>query len=359
MHIVLLKVNDMKKEKGYNIAVIGATGNVGREILLILEERKFPISNIFALASKKSVGKKISLSLTKSIDVQNLEDFDFNENNIDIAFFCAGEEISKKYAEKVANTGCIVIDKSSLFRMDPDVPLIIPEINGNQLKQLPKKNIISTPNCTTIPLLLCLKPLDEKYKIKRVVITTFQSVSGTGKEAMDELYSQTKGYYEAEIQHLENDNLKGKVYPKQIAFNCIPQCDSFSHDGFTKEEDKVINETEKILNKKINMSVTCVRVPVFRCHAESVNIEFENKIDLEELYEYLDEQDGVVLKDRQNDGGYAVQTESVGTDCVFISRLRRDFSVNNGINFWLVCDNLRKGSALNGVQIAERLIKNI
>ena len=349
----------MVSRKKYNIAVVGATGNVGREILTILDEREFPIENVFALASSRSVGKKVSLSLTKHVEVEDLEFFDFNKNNVDIAFFCAGTEISNKYAEKVANSGCIVIDKSSLFRMDKDVPLIVPEINGNQLKHLPKRNIIATPNCTTIPLVLCLKPLDKKYEIKRVVVTTFQSVSGTGKKAMDELYNQTKGYYEAEIQHIENDNLKGKIYPKQIAFNCIPQCDIFSHDGFTKEEDKIINETRKILNKKINLSVTCVRVPVFRCHAESVNIEFKKKFDLEELRELLSDSDAVVVQDRQQDGGYAVQTEAIGTNCVFVSRLRRDFSVKNGINFWIVCDNLRKGSALNGVQIAEELIENI
>ena len=348
----------MKNQEKYNIAVVGATGNVGREILTILEERNFPINNIFALASNASAGKQVSMSLKKQIKVQALEDFDFVKNEVDIAFFCAGSDVSKNYAEKIAQTGCIVIDKSSLFRMDNDVPLVIPEINGNELKHLPK-NIIATPNCTTIPLVLCLKLLDEKYKIKRVVVTTFQSVSGTGKKAMDELYSQTKGYYEAEIEHIEHNHLHGNVYPKQIAFNCIPQCDSFSHDGFTKEEDKMINETEKILGKKINMSVTCVRVPVFRCHAESVNVEFENNFDINNLIEYLSDREEIVVQDRWQDGSYAVQTETVGTDNPFVSRIRRDFSVISGINFWLVCDNLRKGSALNGVQIAEELIKNV
>ena len=348
----------MKNQEKYNIAVVGATGNVGREVLTILEERKFPVNNIFALASKASVGKKVSMSLKKQVEVHALEDFDFVKNEVDVAFFCAGSDVSKNYAEKIAQIGCIVIDKSSLFRMDKDVPLVVPEINSNELKHLPK-NIIATPNCTTIPLVLCLKLLDEKYKIKRVVVTTFQSVSGTGKKAMDELYSQTKGYYEAEIEHIEHNHLHGDVYPKQIAFNCIPQCDNFSHDGFTKEEDKMINETEKILGKKINMSVTCVRVPVFRCHAESVNVEFENNFDINELVEYLSDREEIVVQDRWQDGGYAVQTEVVGTDDPFVSRIRRDFSVISGINFWLVCDNLRKGSALNGVQIAEELIKNI
>ena len=346
-------------KNGYNIAVVGATGNVGREVLKILEERKFPMNEVFPLASNKSAGSKVSMSLKKQVVVQDIEKFSFNDNRVDIAFFCAGSEVSEKYVKKVAETGCLVIDKSSLFRMNSDVPLIVPEINGYQIyEEFPKSNIVATPNCTTIPLVLCLKPLDEKFKIKRVVVTTFQSVSGTGKYAMDELYSQTKGYYEAEIRHIENDNLKGNVYPKQIAFNCIPQCDVFSHDGFTKEEDKIINETAKILEKKIDISVTCVRVPVFRCHAESVNIEFEKEFDIDDLRECLDDAESVVVQDRQQDGGYITQVEAVGADCAFVSRLRRDFSVKSGINFWLVCDNLRKGSALNGVQIAECLIKS-
>lgn len=347
----------MTNEKKFNVAVIGATGNVGREVLKILEERNFPYNNIFALASKQSVGKKVSMSIEKQVEIQDLETFDFEKNEVDIAFLCAGNDVSKQYAEKLAKMGIIVIDKGSLYRLEKDVPLVVPEVNPNALDNF-SSGIIATPNCTTIPLVCCLKPLDEKYKIKRVVITTFQAVSGSGKSAMDELYDQTKGYYEAEIQHIENNNLKGKVYPKQIAFNCIPQCDSFSHDGFTKEEDKMINETEKILGKKIPMSATCVRVPVFRCHAETVNIEFENEFDIEELKEYLADAEPVVVIDREDDGGYAVQVESVDTDCVFVSRLRRDFSVKNGINFWLVCDNLRKGAALNGVQIAEYLINH-
>jgi len=348
----------MSNVKNFNVAVIGASGNVGREVLKILEEREFPYKNVFALASKNSAGKKISMSIEKQIEIQELDSFDFEKNEVDIAFLCAGNDVSKQYAEKLAKMGIIVIDKGSLYRLDKNVPLVVPEVNSNVLDNF-SSGIIATPNCTTIPLVCCLKPLDEKYKVKRVVLTTFQAVSGSGKKAMDELYNQTKGYYEAEIQHIESDNLKGKVYPKQIAFNCIPQCDSFSHDGFTKEEDKMINETEKILGKKISMSATCVRVPVFRCHAESVNIEFENEFDIEELIEYLRDIDPIVVMDRQEDGGYAVQCESVDTDCVFVSRIRRDFSVKNGINFWLVCDNLRKGAALNGVQIAEYLIQNM
>lgn len=344
-----------EKQKKYNVAVVGATGNVGREVLHILDERGFPIENIYALASPQSVGTKVSMNLNKQLVVANLAQFDFVEKNVDIAFFCAGAEVSQNYAEELAQNGIIVIDKSSYFRMQDGIPLVVPEVNGDILKKQ-TSNIIATPNCTTIPLTLCLQPLNNKYKIKRVVVTTFQAVSGTGKNGMDELYSQTKGYYEANIQHLTNDALKGKVYPKQIAFNCIPQCDSFSHDGFTKEEDKIIYETNKILGTNIAISATCVRVPVFRCHAESVNIEFENEFDIDSVIELLSDSPSIIVLDRHKDGGYAVQCESVGTDDVFISRIRRDESIKNGLNLWLVCDNIRKGAALNGVQIAEKLI---
>ena len=347
----------MSNQEGYNIAVIGATGNVGREVLSILEERKFNIKNIYALASLKSSGKQISMSINKQISVEALEHFNFEEKQIDIAFFCAGNEVSKKYIPIATQSGCICIDKSSYYRLNNNVPLIVPEVNLDSLKNYNKTNIISTPNCTTIPLTIVLKPLDEKYKVKRVVLTTFQSVSGTGKKAMDELYSQTKGYFEAEIQHIENDNLKGEIYPKQIAFNCIPQCGSFTNNGYTDEEEKIINETKKIMNKTINITATCVRVPVFRCHAESVNIELEEDFVLEELIDLLEESPSIVVHNREEDGGYSVQYEEVGTNAVYVSRIRRDNSNKNTINLWLVCDNLRKGSALNGVQIAEELIK--
>ncbi len=349
----------MINKEGYNIAVIGATGNVGRELLSILEERKFPIKNIYALASLNSKGKKVSMSLSKQVVVDALEYFNFEEKEIDIAFFCAGSEISAKYIPIATKSGAICIDKSSLYRLNKDIPLIVPEVNINTLQEYHKTNIIATPNCTTIPLTLVLKPLDEKYKIKRVIVTTFQSVSGTGKKAMDELYSQTKGYFEAEIQHIENDILKGEIYPKQIAFNCIPQCDDFSDDGYTKEEYKIINETQKILNKKINITATCVRVPVFRCHAESINIEFEENFKLEELIEALDESESIIVHNREENGGYATQYEEVGTDCVYVSRIRQDNTNKKAINLWIVCDNIRKGSALNGVQIAEELIKTL
>ena len=347
----------MTNEKKFNVAVIGATGNVGREVLKILEERNFPYNNIFALASKQSVGKKVSMSIEKQVEIQDLETFDFEKNEVDIAFLCAGNDVSKQYAEKLAKMGIIVIDKGSLYRLEKDVPLVVPEVNPNALDNF-SSGIIATPNCTTIPLVCCLKPLDEKYKIKRVVITTFQSVSGTGKKAMDELFNQTKGYFEAAVQNLENDNLHGEIYPKQIAFNCIPQCDDFVDDGYTKEEYKIINETCKILNREIPITATCVRVPVFRCHAESVNIEFENDFDVEELSELLEDQENIVVHDRREKGGYATQCENAGTDCVFVSRIRKDKSIKNAVNLWIVCDNLRKGSALNGVQIAEKIIEN-
>ena len=346
------------KNDGYNIAIVGATGNVGKEIISILGERNFPINNIYALASKQSVGKKISINLHKTVTVEALDSFDYINKDIDIAFFCAGNSISEQYAEKFAKTGCVVIDKSSYFRMHNNVPLIVPEINANKLKEK-HSGIIATPNCTTIPLVLCLKPLDDKFKIKRVVVTTFQSVSGTGKKAMDELYNQTKGFFEASIQHLENDHFHGDVYPKQIAFNCIPQCDDFLEDGYTKEEYKMINETEKIIGKKIPISVTCVRVPVFRCHAESVNIEFKNDFDIDELIDHLSNMQGIIIENNNKNGKYAVQCDAVGTDCAFVSRIRKDTEVKNCVNFWIVCDNLRKGAALNGVQIAEKIIENI
>lgn len=348
----------MSKQK-YNIAVVGATGNVGREILTILEERKFPINNLYALASSSSAGKHISMSLEKQVEVQDLDKFDIEKNEVDIAFFCAGSSVSEKYIPKFAEAGCICIDKSSLHRLDKDVPLIVPEVNPDALDGYSKRNIIATPNCTTIPLMLVLKPLDNAFKVKRVVVTTLQSVSGTGKKAMDELYNQTKGFFEAAIQHQETDNLHGEVYPKQIAFNCIPQCDSFSSAGFTKEEDKMVNETAKIMGRAIPMSATCVRVPVFRCHAESVNVEFEHPINIDDLIEILDDSESVIVMNREEDGGYATQVEQVGTDCVFVSRIRKDPTLKNGVSFWLVCDNLRKGSALNGVQIAEKLVEMI
>ena len=354
-----------------NIAVVGATGNVGREVLSIIGEmcfsngkngddgEGFVVDKIFALASTSSSGKHVSMTLQKQIQVQALENFDFEKNEVDIAFFCAGSAVSEKYIPIASKAGCVCIDKSSLYRLDKDVPLIVPEVNLPALKDYSKRNLIATPNCTTIPLTLVLKPLDEAYGLKRVVVTTLQSVSGTGKKAMDELFNQTKGYFEAAIQHTEQDNLTGEVYPKQIAFNCIPQCDCFSHDGFTKEEDKIANETCKIFGKKIPIIATCVRVPVFRCHAEVVNVELEKDFDIEELMEKLDESPSVVVLNREEDGGYAVQCEQVGTDCVFVSRIRRDPTVKYGLSFWLVCDNLRKGAALNGVQIAKELIKLI
>ena len=343
-----------KKEK-YNIAVIGATGVVGSEILKILVEREFPYHKIYALASKQSAGTEISLDDKNAIKSLDYETKKKKKNDIDIAFLCAGDKFSAENAEKIAKH-CVVIDKSTAFRNDKDVPLIVPEVNPEHLKQYTKKNIIASPNCTTIPLALCLKPLDDKYKIKRVVVSTYQSVSGAGKKAMDELYNQSKGFFEAKVQNLEFDTLEREVFPKQIAFNCIPQIDVFTQNGYTKEEDKMVNETAKIFDRKIPMVATCVRVPVFRCHAEVVNLEFENDCDIDELIEILSDSPAVVVLNRHRDGGYATQFESVQTDCVFVSRIRKDFTLKSGVSFWLVCDNLRKGAALNGVQIAELLI---
>ena len=345
----------IKKKDKYNIAVIGATGVVGREVIKTLAEREFPIEHIYALASKKSEGTEITFKDNRTIRVDDYENFDFNQNPLDIAFLCAGEQFSKENAEKIAKH-CVVIDKSATFRADGQVPLIIPEVNPEHLQFYQKKNIISTPNCTTIPLALCLKPLDEKYKVKRVVVSTYQAVSGTGKKGMDELYNQAKGFFEAKVQNLEFDTLEREVYPKQIAFNCIPQVDIFTQDGNTKEEDKMVSETAKIFGRQIPLIATCVRVPVFRCHAEVVNVEFENDFKMDDLVEMLSNAPAVVVLNRERDGGYATQFESVQTDCVFVSRIKRDTTIKSGINFWLVCDNLRKGAALNGVQIAELLV---
>ena len=339
----------------YNIAVIGATGVVGVEILNILFERKFPVDKIYAVASNKSSGKPVSFGkeilYTEDINV-------FNFRDIDIAFFATSSEISRKFVPIAVKSGCIVIDKSSEYRQDKDIPLIIPEINSEDLKLYKKKNIISSPNCTITPLLMILKPLHDKFKVKRVVVSTYQSVSGSGKKAMDELYYQTKQFYEAAIMDI--DEKKPEIYPKRIAFNCIPQAGAFVENGYTEEELKMVNEAHKILHDdSIKITATCVRVPVFNCHAESINIEFENKFTLDEIYDLFEEVDGVLIVDRREDGGYATQFEYAKTDDVIISRLRVDDTVKYGLNLWCVCDNLRKGATLNGVQIAELLIKTL
>ncbi len=333
----------------YNVAVVGATGNVGREMLNILDERNFPVGEIYAVASERSAGKEVSFGDTRTLKVQNLAEFDFS--GVDVAFFSPGASVSKVYAPKAAKAGCLVIDNTSHFRMQEDIPLVVPEVNAHALKDYKKHNIIANPNCSTIQMLVALKPLHDLAKIKRVVVSTYQSVSGSGKEAMDELYSQTKAVYVNEMQ-------EPQIFPKRIAFNVIPQIDVFMKDGNTKEEWKMRVETQKILDPNIEVSATCVRVPVFVGHAESVNVEFENPITEKQAYEALSKAEGVMVFDRREDGGYMTPPECVGDDGTYVSRLRKDSSVKNGLNFWCVSDNMRKGAALNAIQIAEELIKN-
>lgn len=332
--------------KGYNIAVIGATGNVGYEILNNLAERNFPVNKIYAVASENSSGKEVSFG-DKVLKVVNIDSIDFTD--IDIAFFATEAAIVKKYANDIARKGCVVIDKSSLFRLDDDVPLIVPEANIIELQNYKKYNIIASPNCCVIPLAVALKPLDNAAKIKRVVISTYQSTSGAGKSAMDELYNQTKAKYVFE-------DLPNNVFPRQIAFNLFPQIGEFNHDGYTEEEDKIKLELQKVIGEHIKCSVTCVRVPVFVGHSISVNVEFENDFSASEAIEILEEADSVVLFSNESEQQYACPIDVVGEDGVYVSRVRDDSSNKNTINLWLVTDNLRKGAAVNAVQIAENLI---
>ena len=333
---------------GYNVAILGATGAVGHEIITILEERNFPIENIYALASKRSLGKEVSFG-DKVLKVENVENFDFS--SVDIAIFSAGSDVSEKWAPIAGDKGCIVIDNTSHFRMDPDVPLIIPEVNPEALEGYRNKNIIANPNCSTIQMLVPLKPLHDLAIIKRIVVSTYQSVSGAGKSAMDELWDQTRKMFFNETETQESKN-----FNKRIAFNVIPQIDKFLDDGSTKEEVKMVNETKKILDSTIEVSATCVRVPVFIGHAESVNIEFENNISIEEIRDILGDTDGVSLVDNIETETYITPIECVSDFSVFVSRLRLDHTLPSGINMWVVSDNLRKGAALNSVQIAEELI---
>lgn len=334
----------------FKVAVVGATGNVGREILQILAERSFPASEVVALASKNSVGREVSYGEDEVLKVQALDDYDFT--GTDIALFSPGSAVSKVYAPKAAEAGCVVIDNTSYFRMDPDVPLVVPEVNAYALEDFRRTNIIANPNCSTIQMVVALKPLHDVNPIKRVVVSTYQSVSGAGKEGMDELYDQTKQLY-------FNDHKEPNKFTKRIAFNVIPHIDTIQEDGITKEEQKMINETKKILDPSIEISATCVRVPVFVGHSESLNIEFTNPITPEEVYDIFEEAQGVVVVDRREDGGYVTPAEIAGDDPVYISRIRQDNSLpdGNGINMWVVSDNLRKGAALNAVQIAEVLIE--
>jgi aspartate-semialdehyde dehydrogenase len=329
-----------------NIAIVGATGNVGRKILEVLEKKNFSLDNLYLVASSKSAGSKITFK-DKELEVFDLEKFDFSKAKI--TFFAAGGKISENYATKAAQHS-IVIDNSSFYRMDPDVPLIVPQVNSEDLKKI-KKNIIANPNCSTAQLVIALKPLHDAFKIKRVVTSTYQSVSGGGKAPMDELIEQTKLF-------LDNREIKSKNFTKQIAFNAIPHIDVFADYGYTKEELKMTNETKKILDPKIELTATCVRLPVLVSHSESVNIEFEKPFTVDKVRQLLDNADGCKVVDERKDGGYSTPIEAAGKNDTFISRIREDKTINNGLNLWIVSDNLLRGAALNAVEIAETLIKN-
>ncbi|PWG03630.1 aspartate-semialdehyde dehydrogenase [Sphingosinicella humi] len=332
---------------GYRVVVVGATGNVGREILNILAEREFPLDEIAVVASPRSTGDEIDFGDSgRMLKVKNIEHFDFA--GWDIALFAAGSEVSKVYAPKAAGAGCTVIDNSSLYRMDPDVPLIVPEVNAEAIAGYRKKNIIANPNCSTAQMVVALKPLHDAAKIKRVVVATYQSVSGAGKVGMDELFEQSRDIF-------VGDMAEPKKFTKQIAFNVIPHIDSFLEDGSTKEEWKMVVETKKILDPKIKVTATCVRVPVFVGHSEAINIEFEDEISAEQAQKILRESPGVMLVDKREDGGYVTPVEAVGEYATYVSRVREDPTVENGLSLWCVSDNLRKGAALNAVQIAELL----
>ncbi|BCX18159.1 MAG: aspartate-semialdehyde dehydrogenase [Geminicoccaceae bacterium] len=334
---------------GYRVAVVGATGAVGNEMLQILAEREFPVDEVVALASERSIGKKVSFGDDRTLDVLDLERFDFR--GFDIALFSPGAKVSAVHAPRAAAAGCVVIDNTSHFRMDPDVPLVVPEVNREALRYFHKKNIIANPNCSTIQMVVALNPIHRVARIKRVVVATYQSVSGAGKEAMDELFEHTKAIYMNERKEPVN-------FPKSIAFNLIPQIDVFMEDGSTKEEWKMVVETKKILDPKIQVTATCVRVPVFVGHSEAVNVELESPLSAEEARELLDEAPGVVVVDRREAGGYMTPTEAAGEYAVFVSRIREDPTVPHGLNLWVVADNLRKGAALNAVQIAECLVED-
>ena len=329
-----------------NIAIVGATGNVGRKIIEVLEKKNFPVDNLYFVASSKSVGKKLKFK-GKEIIVENLDTFDFSKG--EITFFSAGGKISEKYVP-IAAKHSTVIDNSSYFRMDPDVPLIVPQVNSNALKNI-RKNIIANPNCSTAQLVIVLKPLHDLFKIKRVIISTYQSTSGAGKAAMDELLEQTK-------LSLENKDINSKNYTKQIAFNAIPHIDAFVDEGYTKEELKMIDETKKIIDNKIELTATCVRIPVMVSHAESINIEFEKSFTLEKVYEVLKKAEGCKVIDERKDGGYITPIEAEEKNETFISRIRKDNSYKNALNLWIVSDNLLRGAALNAVEIAEAFCKN-
>jgi aspartate-semialdehyde dehydrogenase len=336
---------------GYRVAVVGATGNVGRAMLNILEERNFPADEVIPVASSRSVGREVSFG-DKMLKCRDLEHFDFTA--VDFCLMSAGASVSRAWAQRIGATGCIVIDNSSQWRYHSDVPLVVPEVNAHVLDAYMAKkdrlNIIANPNCSTAQLVVVLKPLHDAAKINRIVVSTYQSVSGAGKEAMDELWSQTKGIF-------VNDRAEPKNFPKQIAFNVIPQIDVFMEDGYTKEEWKILAETKKMLDPKIKVTATAVRVPVFVGHGEAVNIEFENPISADEARDILREAPGVMVIDKREPGGYITPVECAGEDASFVSRIREDATVENGLSLWVVSDNLRKGAALNTIQIAETLIE--
>jgi aspartate-semialdehyde dehydrogenase len=331
---------------GYRVAVVGATGAVGREMLKTLVERNFPVSDVAALASARSVGQEVSFGDKRVLKVQNLENFDFA--GWDIGLFSPGASISAVHAPRAAAAGCVVIDNTSQFRMEPDIPLVVPEVNPQALLKN-KRNIIANPNCSTIQMVVALKPLHDAFKVKRVVVATYQSVSGAGKEGMDELFAQTKAGF-------VNDPVEPEQFTKQIAFNCIPHIDRFMEDGSTKEEWKMVVETRKILDPDIKVIATCVRVPVFIGHSEAVNVEFERPVTVAEARRVLREAPGVVVMDTREDGGYITPVECQGEDATYVSRIRVDPTVEHGLAFWCVSDNLRKGAALNAVQIAETMV---
>ena len=329
-----------------NIAIVGATGNVGRKTLEVFDKKNFKFDNLYLVASEKSAGTKITFR-DKEYEVENLENYDFSKANI--TFFAAGGKIAEKYAENAAKN-TIVIDNSSFFRMDPDVPLIVPQVNGSDIKKM-KKNIIANPNCSTAQLVIALKPLHDLFKIKRVVVSTYQSVSGGGKAPMDELIEQTKLY-------LEGKKIDSKNFTKQIAFNIIPHIDVFAEDGYTKEELKMENETKKILDNKIELTATCVRIPVLVSHSEAVNIEFEKPYNLEKVRNALNNAEGCKVIDKRENGGYSTPLDATGSDETYISRIREDKTNPNSLNLWIVSDNLLRGAALNSVEIAETIIKS-
>jgi len=331
---------------GYKVAVVGATGNVGREILQTLYERAFPVDEVVALASERSTGREVSFGDDDVLKVQPLADFDFT--GFDVGLFSPGAKVSAQYAPKAAAAGCVVIDNTSQFRMDPDVPLVVPEVNPEAIAKHTKRNIIANPNCSTIQMVMALKPLHDAAKINRVVVSTYQSTSGAGKAAMDELFNQTRGIF-------VNDPVVKEQFTKQIAFNVIPHIDVFMDDGATKEEWKMTVETRKILDPDIDVFATCVRVPIFVGHGEAVSVEMANELTVDQARGLLRAMPGVTVIDHRADEGYVTPAESAGDDMVYVSRIRKDPTVRNGLGFWVVADNLRKGAALNAVQIAEHL----